>query len=99
MTTWGKARDELRKMRVLKDDWDGAGTAAPSKEIIFKAFGVVNFLESIAYPPPNRVHVTVNATICFEWHRDGVYMEAEVVNDWKVEWRWSPIPGKGEAKT
>lgn len=88
--TWAEARNELRKMRDLKDDWDGEGTAAPGALLIDRAFIVANCLDSNGYPPPNRVHVTVNATICFEWFHDSVYQEAEVVSDWKVEWRWCP---------
>lgn len=90
MTTWADARNELRKMRDLKDDWDGEGTAAPDLEIVIRAVRVAEYLDNSDYPPPDRVHVTVNATICFEWHREGVYQEAEVVSDWKVEWRWCP---------
>lgn len=76
--SWKSAIDELLRIRLLSDDWDGEGSLAPEQEVVDSAIRMATDFDRNRMPPPDRVVVTVNGTIIFERIEDGTFMEIEV---------------------
>ena len=84
---WVHLVDELKRIRTLKDDWDGEGTEAPPVSLVDAAITLAQKLEANGYPPADRVIASVNGTIYFEWHAPGGYQEIEVTSPVHAEFR------------
>jgi hypothetical protein len=84
---WPPVIEELQRFRDLADDWDGEGTPAPKPAIVDRAVTLARELQQRGETPPHRVHVSVNATIYFEWQTLVNYTEIEVVTPDQVEMR------------
>ncbi len=86
--SWAQLIDELLRIRILEDDWDGEGTEAPHPSLVHGAIRLAQRLEASGYPPAERVIASVNATIYFEWHFPFGYLEIEVTSPLDAECRW-----------
>lgn len=84
---WSPVIDELLRIRTLEDDWDGEGTEAPHPALVDGAITLAQTLRDKGGTPPDRVHVSVNATVYFEWHTSLGYTEIEVVSPVEAECR------------
>jgi hypothetical protein len=84
---WESTIDELLRFRNLPNDWDGEGTDAPSDELVDAALCWAKDFQAGGITPPDRVHVSVNATIYFEWHNRTFYYEMEVHTPEEIEGR------------
>jgi len=84
---WSKRIDELLEIRDLLDDWDGEGTAAPPASLVDGAIRHCMTLRSSGFPPPDRVHASVNETIFLEWYGALDYLEVEVLSPVEAEYR------------
>ena len=84
---WDSAIDELLTFRTLPNDWDGEGTDAPAPELVDAAICWAKEFKAGGIAPPDRVHVSVNATIYFEWHNRIIYYEMEVQTPLEIEGR------------
>lgn len=89
-TGWVDRIDDLLGIRNLKDDWDGEETAAPHPSLVDGAITLCQSLQSSGFPPPDRVHASVNETIFLEWHTPSGYREIEVLSPIEAECRWVP---------
>ena len=85
---WTAVFAELERMRSLKDDWDGEGTLAPEAPIIEAAISNASDMQSWRSTPPDRVYVSVNGTIYFEWDWGVGYYEMEFVSPEETECRF-----------
>lgn len=88
--TWTPLIDELLRIRILKDDWDGEGTEAPSPGLVHGAIRLAQQLEAAGYPPADRAIASVNGTIYFEWHTPLGYQEIEILSPLDAEYRFVP---------
>jgi hypothetical protein len=93
---WMQLIDELLRIRMLKDDWDGEGTEAPHPSLVVAAIKLAQNLAARGFPPADRVIASVNGTIYFEWHTALGYEEIEVISPLDAEYRWVP---KGSNET
>jgi hypothetical protein len=94
--SWANLIDELLQFRTLPNDWDGEGTEAPQPALVDWAITLAQSLQAKNIAPPDRVHVSVNSTVYFEWHSALGYCEIEVVSPIEAECRWIR---KGSSKT
>lgn len=76
---WQALIDRLVAIRGYVDDWDGEGSEAPSPVLVDGAIRLAVWLRDRGWPPADRVAASVNATVHFEWHADGVFTDIEVV--------------------
>jgi hypothetical protein len=66
--TWESVFDTIERFRILTDNWDGAGGLPPPPSVIADALASAKRMQDAGVEPPDRVHVSVNASIYFEWH-------------------------------
>ena len=84
---WRPLVDNLLRIRLLKDDWDGQGAAMPNPvnvDHVLKWLGQMR-----AYPraiPPARAIPGVAGEIYLEWQDTGMTLTAEVADPGKIEW-------------
>lgn len=79
---------ELKHFRLFKNNWDGEGAEAPQAELVDNAIDFLNFLQNQRIlPPPTRVVASPVGNIILEWQFEyDVYLEAEIVEPFQVEW-------------
>jgi len=85
---WDQLIDELLRIRLLKDDWDGEGSEAPHPALVHGAIKLAQALKAGRNTPANRVSVSVNGTVYFEWYTPLGYQEIEVTSPLDAESRW-----------
>ncbi|UCC30925.1 MAG: hypothetical protein JSU86_01350 [Phycisphaerales bacterium] len=87
---WNERTDDLLRIRMLEDDWDGLGAQAPNAALVDSAIDLLKILrhEDRAYPP-TRVVAGPTGTIVFEWQVEDTYLEAEIVRPFGAEWMLS----------
>jgi len=84
---WDEVIDELLRIRILKDDWDGEGSPAPEPCIVDGAIAFAQYFVATGISPPHRAHAGVNGTIYFEWYLPQGYREVEVLAPDRAESR------------
>lgn len=85
---WDAVIQTLKSFRSLEDDWDGDGSLAPGPELVDGAIAFAQSVQLDGMDPPDRVVVSVNGTIYFEWHRPEEYHELEVLSPIEAEVRF-----------
>lgn len=85
---WDACIAELKCFRSLEEDWDGEGSLAPRPELVDGAISLAQRLQRGGNGSPDRVVVSVNGTIYFEWHGPLGYYELEVYSPDAAEARW-----------
>ena len=85
---WSDVTDDLLRLRLLEDDWDGQGADAPAPSVVDAALNVANDLRTAGMPPADRAVAGVNGTVFFEWHHPKQYLEIEVFTADRAEGRW-----------
>ena len=83
---WDQITDNLLGMLTLKNDWDGLGAEAPSREIVESSIRLAESLRRTGFLCPSRVGAGPNGTILFEWQLGPVYVEAEITQPLLAEW-------------
>jgi len=85
---WMERVVNLRRIRSLRDDWDGEGANAPKPEVVDSVedlFGLLRRNQSL--PPPSRVVASSTGSVIIEWQMEGgVYFEAECSEPYRIEW-------------
>jgi hypothetical protein len=76
--SWPECFDRLVTIARYPDDWNGEGSPAVERPIIYAVLMLANDLLLLGAPPPRAVRPGVNGTIIFEWHRGSDYHEIEV---------------------
>lgn len=79
--TWDEVLDEIEIFIYCKDDWDSEGSPAPTKTTITNAMGVVEIYRKDEQRPPDRVMLSVNGSIYFEYYGYHGYCEIEISDD------------------
>jgi len=87
---WSQVIDELLRMRLLKDDWDGEGALAPHPSLVDGAISLARDLQANGTPAADRVLASPNGTICFEWFTPLGYQEIEVISPVEAKFCWVP---------
>ncbi len=85
---WNRVFSELNLMYHLQDDWDGAGADVPDPAIISFALALAREWKNNFCEAPSRVTPTLDGGISFEWKKNGIYRELELIR-----------PGYGELMT
>jgi hypothetical protein len=87
---WNELIDELLRILMLDDNWDGEGSEAPDRALVSGAIKLAQNLKASKYTPADRVIASVNGTVYFEWHTPHGYQEIEVISPLDAELRWLP---------
>ena len=77
----------LRDISFLQEDWDGEGSVAPDPGAVAGATKLALALKANNDLPADRVIVSVNGTIYFEWHTPLDYQEIEITSPVDAELR------------
>ncbi|WP_312994958.1 hypothetical protein [Achromobacter animicus] len=72
--TLDSAMRDLMDLATLKDDWDGMGASAPTRDILGRALGLLKALELV--PPEVSAHPA--GTVMFEWESDAARAYIEI---------------------
>ena len=84
---WDRIIRKLHEMLSLRDDWDGMGAIAPSRDVVFSAIELAYHFRALEeFPAPTRVAATPSGTIGLEWQQPSVYTEAEVLPSGRSDW-------------
>jgi len=78
MTEWDEVISALHGLKKLEDGWDGAGAAALTYEVWWKAFCFVCWLSQGWIPLPATATATPAGTVLLTWQIDSLYVEVEV---------------------
>jgi hypothetical protein len=85
---WTERAADLRRIRSLRDDWDGEGAEAPRPEVVDSVEDLLELLRrNQSLPPPSRVVASPNGSVIIEWQMEGgAYREAECSEPYRAEW-------------
>lgn len=84
---WSHRIDDLLAIRLLEDDWDGLGAAAPTAALVDSAIDYVKMLrDQKELQPPTRVGAGPMGMVLLEWQVGCIYLEAEVTKPCHAEW-------------
>ena len=67
---WNECFEQLDRISLLEDDWDGLGADAPAREVVDDAYSYLNGLRAETMPPPSRTIATPDGSILLEWLTD-----------------------------
>jgi hypothetical protein len=84
---WVHRIDDLLRIRMMEDDWDGAGAPAPAMALVHGALNLARILREARVEPPDRIVPGLTGTILFEWQNPKAsYFELEVTHPRRAEW-------------
>lgn len=85
---WAMRIEDLLRIRLLRDNWDGEDAPAPAPEVIDSVLELFPLLRTQAeLPPPNRIVPSREGGIVIEWQFDpDHYLEAECSEPYRAEW-------------
>lgn len=86
---------KLAELATCSDNWDGTGSAPPTAASLKSARSIAEYLDRLQFPSPDRVLVSGNAGIIFEWNGPDAYMEMEFYSDGATELDVGAIPEQG----
>lgn len=92
---WTERTADLKRLRSLRDNWDGEGAEAPRPEVVDSIEVLFGSLRSAgSWPPPSRIDASPNGSVIIEWQieRD-TYLEAECSEPYRAEWMLE-VPNK-----
>lgn len=87
---WKECIAEIKRFRSFEEDWDGEGSLPPGPELVDAAISLTQWLQRNNEIAPDRVVVSVNGTIVFEWYEPDGYYELELVSPSEFEERGVP---------
>lgn len=105
---WSDQIMQLRRIRSMRDDWDGEGAEAPKPEVVDSVEDLLlQIREDQSAPPPSRIVASPDGALVIEWQlgNDG-YVEMECSEPYRAEWMielldrppvhqehsWMPVP-------
>lgn len=77
---WRPLIDELLRIRMFQDNWDGQDAVGPSNAIVDTAISLAMRFQRDEFPPADRVVAGPSGTVYFEWHSPRIYMEVEITS-------------------
>lgn len=80
--------------RIYQDDWDGEGAERPSRGAIIAASVFLEKQYSLNTAPPSRIVPTPLGAILVEWQDGDIYVEAEINDQWIIEWMRRDATGR-----
>ncbi len=84
---WETCFNQLKSIRALQDDWDGAGSEPISGEIVDSVHNILSQLSKKHFDdPPDRIIASPSGSIIIEWHDRNSYIGAEIEEPYVVEW-------------
>lgn len=84
---WDERTDDLLRIRMLKDDWDGLDAEAPDAALVDSAIDLFKMLRNEGRVlPPTRIVAGPTGTVVFEWQVEDTYLEAEIIRPFRAEW-------------
>ncbi|HPM80566.1 MAG TPA: hypothetical protein PLF81_07685 [Candidatus Anammoximicrobium sp.] len=84
---WQRVIEELQRMGMLPDDWDGQGAQAPPRETVDWALDWVGQMRRYRQAlPPSRAVPGVAGEVYLEWQGESFYVVAEITSPARVEW-------------
>jgi hypothetical protein len=85
--TWKEREQDLARMRVFEQNWDGFDAVAPDFALLDKADFFLSVLKA-RYPeyPPMRALLSADGSVAFEWASDDKFVQAEIIDPYRVEW-------------
>ncbi len=91
---WAKTHIELKRLLLLRDDWDGEGAKATSADIIDSAHALLKSLYS-PHDAPARVVANGDGGIHIEWQSGNQVLLVEISSPYKGLWIKSApgVPG------
>lgn len=87
---WDACIAQIKQFRSYEEDWDGEGSLPPGPELVDAAISHAQWLQCNNEIAPDRVVVSVNGTIFFEWYELDGYYEHELVSPSEFEERGVP---------
>ncbi len=85
---WNTCIAQIQQFRSYEEDWDGEGSLPPGPELVDAAISLAQRMQRIGENSPDRIVVSVNGTIYFEWYSPVGYYELEVYSPDAAEGRW-----------
>ena len=76
---WDLVVRELDHLQLLRDNWDGDGSKAPSLATVGRAVRTAELLAAHGYPAPTTATTTRAGGILITWEDDPAYREIEIV--------------------
>jgi hypothetical protein len=86
MAKWAPVMRELLGLRSLRDNWDGDGSDAPSREVLRAAMRLAEFLRDKRVERPDSAAASRAGTVIFAWRSGKRYEEIEVAGPELYEW-------------
>jgi hypothetical protein len=83
---WIRVHEAIRKLRLLRTDWDGEGSDAPAPELVDTAIFLVDRFERTGVSLPTTAVASRAGTILFGWRDNSAYQEIEVIARDRIEW-------------
>lgn len=87
---WESCLGELSHMLALRDNWDGEGALAPTRDTVLSLSDLLQQLRSHLWPAPARVVTGPNGEVVVEWQETGGYLELEALRPYEGEWMFEP---------
>ncbi len=90
---WDACIAQIQQFRSYEEDWDGEGAIPPGPELTDAAISLAQWLQRNGENAPDRVVVSGDGTIYFEWYTPIGYYELEMVSPNEFEERMVPSHG------
>ncbi|MCY2987013.1 MAG: hypothetical protein NTY19_03985 [Planctomycetota bacterium] len=91
---WQRVIEELQRIGMLTEDWDGQGAEAPPRETVDWAVDWVEQMRDYCQAlPPSRAVPGIVGEVYLEWQGESFYVVAEITSPARVEWTLS-LPGQ-----
>ena len=83
---WPRQLSRIAKLKLLKDNWDGEGAIAPSRELLQSLAHLLRIHQENGYPAPSRIVPTVDGIIAIEWQMPPRFASLEIARPYEGEW-------------
>jgi hypothetical protein len=81
---WNDHIDDLLRIRLLNDSWDGHGSLSPVPALVDSAIYLAQMCQRNSTDPECRICSSSTGTIKFQWRLDDVFCEIEVIKPFEA---------------
>jgi hypothetical protein len=82
---WAEIIRKIEAIRLLEDDWDGAGACQPDAKTIDSCIALANHFADAGFPPASCVSPTVEGGVVIQWQGDFSRFEIEANKPFRFE--------------